>query len=51
MRYHVLWLFILLPLPVGSAVAQDAACRFQAELAREADSVRAAYHRAGFTAE
>ena len=43
MRYHVLWLFMLLPLHVGSAGAQDFAFRSQAELAREADSVRAAY--------
>ena len=50
MRYHMLWLFILLPLNVRSAEGQDSACRCQdstilsqAELARTADSVRAAY--------
>lgn len=51
MRYQVLRLFLLLPLHVGSAGAQDSAFRSQAELAREADSVRAAYYRTGFTAE
>jgi hypothetical protein len=47
MRYRVLWLFILLPLPVGSAGAQDSVLRSQTKLAREADSVRAAYHHGG----
>src|SRR3954467_6684244 len=44
MRYRVLWSFILLPLHLASAAAQDArAFRSQADFAREADSVRMAY--------
>ena len=43
MRYHVLWLVILLPLQVGSPQAQNSPCRSQTELARKADSVRVAF--------
>ncbi len=43
MRYHVLWLLILLPLQVGFAQAQNPPFQSQAKLARKADSVRVAY--------